>query len=548
MRHANIGRRRHTVQGAACLLLLPLFTAAQGTASQQLPQADGAAACAALAGFQPDINTRIATAQWIAASASDPWISPDGFRGTTTVKVPFCRLAGQIMPTDKSSIGFELWLPAAGEWNGRFFGTAAGGSMGAIQYHALTMPLERGFAAMAHDNGHKSENTYEQNWAFDTSTGKPIHEKLVDFGSRAQHVATVVAKAAVAEFYGERPRRAYFVGCSQGGHHGLMEAQRYPDDYDGIVAGGHGGEWTGMVASQAWAVHQAYRNNRAGALSAELAAAVNRRVMEQCDALDGLADKQIEDPRACDFDPAVMQCGAEGVDAGECLTPAQVAATRAIYAGPRAADGRQLAHGFWAGSELPWWPWTDDLDLISGSYHDFYRLLVHQDPDWDFRSIDWERDLDAGRKLLGPLYDATNPDLSRFQARGGKLIMYHGWSDALIPPQLSLDTWEAINERMGAEKTAEFARLFMIPGMGHCAYGSLGGTRDTQDDAWLTAIQNWVEDGIAPDAETPRGTVIGSGSVDEHPRTRPYCPYPKQARYVGSGSIERAANFTCKAP
>ncbi|MGQ0835404.1 MAG: tannase/feruloyl esterase family alpha/beta hydrolase [Gammaproteobacteria bacterium] len=177
-----------------------------------------------------------------------------------------------------------------------------------------------------------------------------------------------------------------------------------------------------------------------------------------------------------------------------------------------------------------------------------WRLLVHADPDWDLLSIDWERDVDAGRKRLGPMYDATNPDLSRFQARGGKLIMYHGWSDPLISPFLSVDMWDAINKRMGADKTAEFARLFMIPGMAHCSSGPVGGTRDMHDAAWLTAIQNWAEDGIAPDAQTPRGTVIGVGAIEGQLRTRPYCPYPRVARYTGAGGIDRAASFTCEMP
>lgn len=543
----NLSHRPHAVHLATCLLLLCTCAAVQA-AQPAATKADYVAACATLTGFQGEFETRITAAQWITASGTEPWISPDGFRGPTTVKVPFCRVAGEVRPVAGSVIGFELWLPAPDRWNGRFFGTASGGSMGAIQYAALSMPLENGFAAMGHDNGHKSANTYEQNWAFDMETREVHQEKLVDFGSRAQHVATVVSKAAVAAYYGEPVRHAYFVACSQGGHHGLMAAQRHPEDYDGIVAGAHGGEWTGMVASQAWAVFHAYKNDRAGAISAEMAIAVNRRVVEQCDGLDGVLDRQIEDPRACDFDPAIMQCSSATPEGQPCLTPAQVAALRAIYAGPRTAAGRQLAPGFLPGSEQPWWPWTDTLDLISGSYHDFYRLLVHKDPDWDLRSIDWEKDVDKGRAVMGPIYDATDPELSRFHERGGKLIMYHGWSDPLIPPQLSLDTWEAVNEHMGTEKAAEFARLFMIPGMGHCAYGTLGGTRDLHDATWLAAIQNWVEKGIAPDAETPEGTVIGSGNVDGYPRTRPYCPYPKVARHVGVGSVNRAANFTCQLP
>lgn len=532
---------------AACYaILLALFTSAC-TADHSTP-ADDVAACLALESFEPAIRTQVRAAEWVVASPADPWQSPEGFRDRAVVKVPFCRLSATLEPVDGSSIGLELWLPAQADWNGRFFGTASGGSLGAVQYSALTMPLERGYAAMGHDNGHDSKNLYEQNWAFDEQTGKLREEKLVDFGSRAQHVATVVAKAAVSEFYGYPVRHAYYVGCSQGGHHGLMEAQRHPDDYDGIVAGGHGGAWTGMVASQAWAAYHAYRNDRSGALSAELAAAVSLRAIDQCDAGDGLEDRLIEDPRNCAFDPAIMQCGSGTADTEACLTPAQVKATRAIYAGPTTADGTQLAHGFAPDSGYPWWPWTDTFDLVSGSYHDFYRLLVHKDPDWDFLSFDWEHDVDTGRSALGPVYDANEPDLSRFRARGGKLIMYHGWSDPLITPMLSVDQWNAIVSRMGAEATAEFVRLFMIPGMGHCAYGPIGGTRETQDIAWLDAIENWVENDIAPDGETPQGTVVGIGAIGGYLRTRPYCPYPKVARYVGTGSINRAENFVCKQP
>ena len=268
-------------------MLLSLFAPVRSVAATA-PHAVGSKACAALANFRPDIKTRINTSEWVAASAGEPWQSPDGFRHHAIVKVPFCRIAGQIAPTDESSIGFEVWLPARESWNGRFFGTASGGSMGAIQYPALVIPLERGYAAMGHDNGHASANVYEQNWAFDAETGELLQEKLVDFAHRAQHAATVVAKAVAAEFYREDPRRSYYVGCSQGGHHGMMEAQRYPDDYDGIVAGAHGGEWTGMVASEAWAATQVFRNGRAGALSAKMADAVSRRAIEHCDAVDGL--------------------------------------------------------------------------------------------------------------------------------------------------------------------------------------------------------------------------------------------------------------------
>jgi feruloyl esterase len=184
---------------------------------------------------------------------------------------------------------------------------------------------------------------------------------------------------------------------------------------------------------------------------------------------------------------------------------------------------------------------------MSGSYYDFYRLLVHQDPAWDFLTMDWARDLDRGEAELGAIFDAVDPDLSRFREAGGKLIMYHGWSDPLISPFLSVDTWEAMVERMGAAATAEVARLFMIPGMAHCGYGPIGGTRDLHDEAWLTAIQRWVEEGIPPDGKDPAGTVVGVGAAGDALRTRPYCPYPGQAHYLGTGSIDRAANFRCEA-
>lgn len=529
---------------ALCSVFVLLGAAACGAPQAAMPSAD---ACAALARAEPGSEARVTAAEWVRADATRPWRSPDGFRQPAFVKVPFCRVAAQIPSSGGLPIRFELWLPSKSNWNGRFFGTASGGSMGAIQYAALAMPLERGFAAMAHDNGHRSENVYEQNWAFDPVAEEPRRERLVDFASRAQHLATVVGKALVATFYGEPARHAYFVGCSQGGHHGMMEAARHPDDYDGIVAGAHGGEWTGMVASEAWAAWQVSRDDRAGALSPELAAAVSRRAVARCDADDGLTDGLIADPRACDFDPALMQCGTETADAGECLTPAQVAVTRAIYAGPRTAAGRRLAPGFAPGSEQ-YWPWNDELSFVSGSYYDFFRLLVHADPDWDFLSFDWDRDVDAGRERLGPIYDAQAADLSRFHGRGGRLIMYHGWSDPLISPFLSIGAWEEINSQLGARRTAEFARLFMIPGMAHCGGGAVGGTRYTHDAAWLTAIRNWVEDGIAPDGDTPRGTVTGVGTVDGRLRTRPYCPYPAEARYLGTGSIDHAGNFVCETP
>lgn len=510
--------------------------------------ADDAARCAALAQHAPSVATRIDTAAYVQASADAPWVSPDGFRGKASVRQDFCRVTGSIAPEAGSDIRFELWLPPAHDWNGRFYGTAAGGSMGAIQYAALPDPLARGFAAMAHDNGHRSRNTYEQSWAFDEASGQVRESLVVDFASRAQHVATVVAKELTRRHYGGDIRYSYFIGCSQGGHHGMMEAQRYPEDYDGIVAGAHGGNWTGMLASQAWAAWQVTRNGGAGALTSAQLARVNQRVVAACDAHDGLEDGQIEDPRQCDFDPAVMQCGHPQAEADLCLSEPQVTALRAIYDGPHdPRTGQRLAPGIPRGSER-FWSWTDQLEPFSGSYFDFNRLIVQRDPAWRLDAMDWSRDIQAGRERWSSFYDAVDPDLSALREAGGKLILYHGWADALITPFLSTDAWEAMRATMGAEGTDAFARLFMIPDMSHCSGGPIGGTRDLHDERWLTAIQDWVEHGIAPDATTPRNTVIGTGVIDGRLRTRPYCPYPKVARYGGAGSINHAGNFTCVAP
>lgn len=533
---------------APTALLLALFLAACTEAPKQESANHGQLACESLYTADTPFNTAIRVAEYVEASESHPWRSPEGFRGTISVKVPFCRVAGTISPVPHANIRFEVWLPAKSAWGGRFYGTASGGSLGSIQYAALAAPLAGGFAAMGHDNGHTSANTYEQTWAFDATTREVRKEKAIDFASRAQHVATVTAKQLTAVFYGKQPHHAYYVGCSQGGHHGMMEAQRYPEDYDGIVSGAHGGDWSGMMASEAWAAYHVFRNQRAGAISQDMLTKVSHQAIAACDADDGLLDGQIEDPRTCRFDPVVMQCGARGTSVDSCLTPAQVTAVRAIYQGPRKpGSGEQLAPGFTPGSEQ-FWPWHDQLDLVSGSYYDFYRLILHRNPTWDFLSFDWERDIDEGRAKWGAVYDAIDPDLRRFQAAGGKLIMYHGWSDPLITPYLSINAWQAMEKEMGDDRVTAFARLFMVPGMSHCSAGPIGGTRDTQDAAWLTAIQRWVEEDIAPDASTPDNTVIGHGEIDGKTRTRPYCPYPKVARYAGSGDINEAANFSCSLP
>jgi feruloyl esterase len=512
--------------------------------------AEGSADCARLAHtFKSAAAPVEVTSELIDASAQKPWVVPDVVVEHTPaerrarITQPFCRVVGSIHPTVQSNIGFEVWLPSKEHWNGKFFGTATGGSAGTVQYDALVTPLSRGYASMGQDNGHISKTVYEQSWAVDADTHQIKTEKVVDFAHRAQHLATVVGKELSTAYYSKAVRRAYYVGCSQGGHHGMMEAQRYPNDYDGIVAGALANEWVTTLTTEAWASTAMLRDNRSGELSLRQLHALHAAVLKSCDGLDGLVDGQIDDPRKCQFDPATLQCGRAGASGDDCLTSAQIAAIQKIYDGLRRPDSEQpVALPYNRGSEGQWnTTWTAGSYPPSGSFYDFYRLLVHQNPDWNFLTLDWTTDVDAARSKLGGLLDAVSPDLSAFNAHGGKLIMFHGWADPLIPGAESVETWNAITRTMGAEKAHEFVRLFMVPGMGHCGGGPIGAAD------WLSALELWVEQGQPPDGTTSTYTIIGSGHVDQAARTRPYCPYPQVAHYKGSGDINRAESFSCAA-
>jgi feruloyl esterase len=511
-------------------------------------RAEGNADCSGLAHtFKSSAAPVELTATPIEASREKPWIVPDlAFEHTAPerharISEPFCRVIGSIHPTAQSNIGFEVWLPLKARWNGKFFGTATGGSAGTVQYDALVEPLQRGYAAMGQDNGHISNSFYEQSWAFDPATHQIKTEKVIDFAHRAQHLATVVGKELAKAYYSQRVRRAYYVGCSQGGHHGMMEAERYPDDYDGIVAGALANEWVTTLTTEAWASTAMLSDNRRGQLSLRQLQALHAAVIKSCDGLDGLVDGQIDDPRKCQFDPATLACGRAGTSSADCLTSAQIAAIQKIYDGLHRPDSeRPVALPYNRGSEGEWnTTWTAGSYPPSGSFYDFYRLLVHQNPAWNFLTLDWTADVDAARAKFGALLDALNPDLSAFQAHGGKLIMFHGWADPLIPGAESVDTWNAINRTMGAAKAHEFVRLFMVPGMGHCQGGPIGAAD------WLSALERWIEHGTPPDGTPATYTIIGSGHVEQVARTRPYCPYPQVAHYKGSGDINRAESFSC---
>jgi feruloyl esterase len=442
----------------------------------------------------------------------------------SNVLPPFCRVAATIAPTTDSEIKIELWMPASG-WNGKLEAVGNGGWAGTINYPGLASALRHGYAAASTDTGHASKGDEA---AF--ALGHP--EKLVDFAWRAVHEMTVDAKAIVTAFYGSAPKRSYWNGCSSGGRQGLVEAQRFPDDFDGIVAGAPANDWTHLMASGVW-IGQATLGNPSAYIPREKYAVIHRAAIEACDAADGVKDGLIDNPTRCRFDPAILECRAEQTDT--CLTHAQVEAARKIYSGPKnPRTGDAIFPGLEPGAELGW-------DAMAGGPKPFpitsshFKYVVFKDPNWDFRSLDFDRDVALADRLDAGLLTATNPDLRKYFARGGKLLLYHGWTDQLIAPRSTVDYYERAMAASGAQAAASI-RLFMVPGMAHCGGGEGPNTFDA-----FAALERWVEDGKTPDqlpaAHKTRGVTD---------RTRPLCRYPQTAHYTGSGSIDDAANFVCR--
>jgi feruloyl esterase len=453
----------------------------------------------------------------------------------------FCRVAGVIKPSSDSNIQFEVWMPGSG-WNGKFQGIGNGGFAGSISYGGLAGAVRRGYATASTDTGHRASGT-------DASWARNHPEKIVDFGYRAIHETAAKAKAIIHAFYGEAPRRSYFSSCSNGGRQALMEAQRYPDDYDGIIAGAPANFWTHLLIQFAWDI-QATMQDPAAYIPAAKLPAIEAAVLGACDALDGVKDGVLDDPAKCHFDPSQLVC--KGRESDACLTASQAGALKKIYAGPRDSKGRQIMPGFSPGAETGdggWGLWITGPSPGKSLQFDFgtqfFANMVHGNPAWDFHTFNVDRDLKAADDKFAPILNATDPDLQRFQQRGGKLILYHGWSDAAIPPVNAINYYQSVVAKMGAGNTGPFLRLYMVPGMQHCGGGpgpnSFGQSGVAQGDPLHdvdAALERWVEQGVAPDY------VIATGGN----RTRPLCPYPEVARWKGSGSTDDAANFTCAKP
>ncbi len=427
-----------------------------------------------------------------------------------------CRVTGQVLP----EVRFEVSLPTA--WNGRFYMAGNGGYAGQLppaRFPPRDNAMQRGFAVTVTDTGHDS--SVEPGASFAVN-----RQKLIDFAYRAVHVTAVTAKQIIAAYYDTRIERSYFDGCSTGGRQALTEAQRFPDDFDGIVSGAPlVSSWSNAVL-RTWNVQAA----RAGGLSVEKLSILAAKFDAHCDAQDGLADGLVDDPRRCDFRPArdLPKCSGEA-DSPDCFTSAQIVGVERIFGGVISKRKKILP-------PLPTVPNLTPGPLSLGANFFQYIAFGKPNPGYDMMSFNFDTDPEKIAWVSGIL-DATDPDLTRFRSRGAKLLMYFGWADPQLNPVTAIEYYEKVKEHMGPQ-TGDFFRVFMVPGMAHCG----GGTGVSSFDA-VTPLIHWVEKGTAPEK------IIGSRVLeDKVVRRRPLCPYPQVAKYRGSGSMDDAANFACANP
>jgi feruloyl esterase len=437
---------------------------------------------------------------------------------------PFCRVAGTIAPVPESAIRFEVWLPKT--WNGKFVGIGNAGASGLIFYPEMAEPLSRGYAVAATDTGHSGGMG---DWSFAAH-----REQFIDFGYRAIHEMTLKSKAVVEAHYQRAARRSYWHGCSSGGRQGLTTAHRFPEDYDGIIARAPAIK-LGFQSIRQVLIAQA-TTDPVEPLTPDKLTLMTGAAIAACDAADGVRDRTVNDPMACRFDPGVLACKAG--DRPDCLTPRQVTWARQIYRGVRdATTDEQVLPGLLPTSEVDWVPplFAADMATIATSY---FRHVLLNDPKWDRSRLDLAADVARARTREDEGADRTDPDLGAFVGRGGKLLLWHGWSDGAIAPGGTLGYYDDVIEATRGDTTLDHVRLFMAPGVHHCA----GGEGASQVD-FLSVLDEWVERGKAPERITASRPLDGGRT-----RTRPLCPYPQVATYSGAGNSDDASSFVCKAP
>ena len=459
----------------------------------------------------------------------------------TTATIPeHCDVRGTIWPEAK----FALKLPK--DWNHRFLMVGNGGTAGTISFAAMEPGLRRSFAVVSTDTGHDAAKEPGASFAYPGPNNPNAKRKLIDFAYQAVHETAVLAKEIIKTHYGTAPRYSYWQGCSTGGRQGMIEAQRFPEDFDGLIIGAPVLNHTGTVMRHVWNAQATATGS--GAIAGNKLPTLANAVYKKCDGIDGLEDGLIDDPRRCGFDPAVdlPKCPAE-TDSPGCFTAAQIESLKKIYGGVRNSAGKLLFPGQPLGAEVlaqgrsGWDGFITGASSVSLALAQSNMRFAFFDPPpgptWDYTMFNFDTDPPklAGYAAIG---NATNPDLRKLKQRGGKIIHYHGWADQMSDAFMSVDYYDSALAKMGEKATKEFYRLFLIPGMFHCR-GGIG--CDTVD--WLTAIVDWMEKGKAPD-QLPGSQVEGGMTK----RTRPHCPYPQVAKYKGAGSIDAAENFTCVGP
>ena len=478
-----------------------------------------------------------------------------GFRSVPV----FCRIAATLTPSSDSDIKIEVWMPVE-NWNGKLVGTGNGVWAGSLSHSSMADPVTRGYAAMATDGGHTGNG---MSAAF--AAGHP--EKLVDFGHRAVHEMTVKAKMFIEAFYGKKENRALWVSCSTGGRQGLMASYRYPNDFHGISSMAPANPMVDLMISSLWANYAATKEADRRLSAPQLTAATNAYV-SQCDEKDGVKDGIVSDPERCNFTPASIICK-DGAS-GDCLTTAQAAALSDIYndlKNPR--TGEKIYAGFEPGSEQMLAMLVSGNEPFAGATS-FLRDLIYADPNWDYKSFDYDKGVETARKFASSIIDVPYNGPVKFLEGGGKLLLSHGWADGLIPARSTVDFYKGLTTDLKDEKLKDSVQLFMLPGVGHCS----GGTGPSVVDM-LAEIDQWVETGKKPEriiasrpaamAKTggmfgkPGATPGKSKDTSEKPvtakpqaqpqtpsMTRPLCPWPQVAVYKGSGSTDDAANFECR--
>jgi feruloyl esterase len=496
----------------------------------------------------PDTTITIAESHAAATEEFEARGAPGmvGLPPTKAALPAHCRVAGSIHPTSDSDIRFEVWLPVQ-NWNHRYQQVGNGGLAGSVPVDSLIVPLQQGWAVAGTDDGHKGDSMDDARWAL----GHP--QKLIDYGYRAVHLTAQRAQAIVKAFYRAKASHAYFIGCSDGGRESLMEAQRYPGDFDGFVAGAPAHDLTGLQIAATYRLQVAASLGNA-LLSPSLMRTVVDRELAQCDAIDGVKDGVIANPRRCQFDPHQLIC--QSGETGKCLTAAQADAIQKVYDGPRdPTTGQSMAPGSFdtIGTEVPALGSNARPDRLSAQ---FFGNIIYDNPNIDPLTLDLVKAERDSRAKIDSIVSPLSVDLGHLRRTGKKLIQYHGWSDPLVPAESSLAYFTSVQRLMG--DTQDFYRLFVVPGMGHCG-GGVGPTWVTgaaiapdADHDVVRALTRWVEQSVAPDqiiasqfTNSGANPMAGPDAGTPVKATRPVCAYPQFAKYKGQGSTSDATNFEC---